>query len=102
MCGLGDGTLSLSTGDAGCVSSYMWQARVYISEVQMVRGDLGYMCSNYNANQLSAMASDAPMVGQSQLGIPITGSRPIFQSRIPGLNPGIGDALIPGFRDYEK
>jgi len=33
-----------------------------------------------------------------QLGIPIPGSRPIFS--IP--NPGIGDALIPGFRDYEK
>jgi len=37
------------------------------------------------------------------LGIPIPGSR------IPGSrtifsipNPGIGDALIPGFRDYEK
>ena len=38
-----------------------------------------------------------------QLGIPIQnpgipGSRTIFS--IP--NPGIGDALIPGFRDYEK
>jgi len=32
------------------------------------------------------------------LGIPIPGSRTIFS--IP--NPGIGDALIPGFRDYEN
>jgi len=32
------------------------------------------------------------------LGIPIPGSWPIFS--IP--NPGIGDALISGFRDYEK
>jgi len=36
----------------------------------------------------------------SCIGIAIPGSRipPIFS--IP--NPGIGDALIPGFRDYEK
>ena len=34
----------------------------------------------------------------SPVGIPIPGSRTIFS--IP--NPGIGDALIPGFRDYEK
>jgi len=28
---------------------------------------------------------------------------PFSQSRIPGIpNPGIGDALIPGFQDYEK
>jgi len=32
------------------------------------------------------------------IGIPIPGSRSIF----PIPNPGIGDALIPGFRDYEK
>ena len=37
----------------------------------------------------------------SNSGIPnpgIPGSRPIFSIS----NPGIGDALIPGFQDYEK
>jgi len=40
------------------------------------------------------------MTRDSNPGIPagIPGSGPIFL--IP--NPGIGDALIPGFRDYEK
>jgi len=33
-----------------------------------------------------------------EVGIPIPGSRPIFS--IP--NPGIGNALIQGFRDYEN
>jgi len=36
--------------------------------------------------------------GFSIPGSRIPGSRPIFS--IP--NPGIGDALIPGFRDYKK
>jgi len=38
-----------------------------------------------------------------QLGIPIPGSRIPGSRRIFSIpNPGIGEALIPGFRDYEK